>query len=170
MLPPQTHGHCHRHRKPSQQSVEARQLPLLSPPQEVGGDEHEEEVMASMNTVVEVGGVQACDGEKMMMEMDKKEELLQQQPNQQQPQLPGAADPDPWPPPMEAGLVDESNSDWEIASHDFQIFVLGGSATAGSFAFGKCATKGGQSDREQDGSDWKREGIGTGWPFSIFGG
>ena len=40
--------------QPSQQSVEAQQLPLLSPPQEVGGDEHEE-VMASMNTVVEVG-------------------------------------------------------------------------------------------------------------------
>ena len=101
--------------QPSQRSVEAQQLPLLSPPQEVGGDEHEE-VVASMNTVVEVGGVMACDGEKRMMEMDKKEELLQQQPNQQQPQLPGAADPDPWPPPMAAGLVDESNSDWEIAS------------------------------------------------------
>ena len=104
------------------------------------------------------------------MEMDKKEELLQQQPNQQQPQLPGAADPDPWLPPMAAGLVDESNSDWEIASHDFQVFVLGGRATAGSFAFGKCATKEGQSDGEQDGSDWNREGIGTGWSFSIFGG
>ena len=152
--------------QPSKQPVEAQQLPLLSPPQEVGGDEHEE-VMASMKPVVEVGGVVACDGEKGMMEMDKKEELLQQQPNQQQPnqqqpQLPGVADTDPWPPPMAAGLVDENNSDWEIASHDFQFFVLGGRAIAGSFAFGKCATKGGQSDREQDGSDWKREGIGTG--------
>ena len=75
--------------------------------------------------------------------MDKKEELLRQQPNQQQPQLPGAADPDPWPPPMAAGLVDESNSDWEMASNDFQVFVSGGRATTGSFAFGKCATKGG---------------------------
>ena len=152
--------------QPSQQLVEAQQLPLLSPPQDFGGDDHEE-VMASMNTVVEVGGVMACDGEKGMMEMNKEEELLQQQPNQQ---LLGAADPDPWPPSMAAGLVDESNSDWEIASHGFQVLVLGGRATAGSFAFGKCATKGGQSDREQDGNDWKREGIGTGWSFSIFGG
>ena len=104
------------------------------------------------------------------MEMDKKEELLQQQPNQQQPQPPGGADPDPLPPPMAAGLVDESNSGWEIASHDFQVSVLRGRARAGSFAFGKCATKGGQSDREQDESDWKREGVGTGWSFSIFGG
>ena len=29
---------------------------------------------------------------------------------------------------------------------------------------------GGQSNRGQDGSDWKREGIGTGWSFSIFWG
>ena len=94
----------------SQQSMEAQQLPLRSPSQEVGGDEHEE-VMASMNTVVEVGGVMACDGEKGMMEMNEEEELLQQQPIQQQPQLPGAVDTVPWPPPMPAGLVDESNSD-----------------------------------------------------------
>ena len=120
--------------QPSQQSVEAQQLPMLSPPQEVGGDEHEG-VMVSENMVVEIGGVVACDGGKWMMEMEKKEELLQQQPNQQQPQLPGAADPDPWPPPMAADLVDESNSDWGIASHDFQVSVLGGRATAGSFAF-----------------------------------
>ena len=103
--------------------MESQRLPLLSPPQEVGGDEHEK-VMASMNTVVEVGGVMACDGGKWMMEMDKKEELLQQQPNQQQPRLPGAADLNPWPPLMAAGLVDESNSDWEITSHDFQVSVL----------------------------------------------
>ena len=38
-----------------------------------------------------------------------------------------------------------------------------------SFAFGKCEQKGSQSDREQE-SDWKREGIGTGWSFSTFGG
>ena len=56
--------------------------------------------------------------------------------------------------------------DCEIASHDF----LGSRATAGSFAVGKCATKGGQSDREQDGSDWKRESFGTGWSLNIFGG
>ena len=92
----------------------------------------------------------ACDGEKGMMEMNKEEELLQQQPNQQQPQLPGAVDPDPWPPPMPAGLVDESNSDLGIARNDFQVFVLGGRATAGSFAFGKCEQKRGQSDREQE--------------------
>ena len=156
-------------RQPSQLSVEAQQLPLLSPPQQVGGDEHEG-VLVSENMVVEVRGVMACDGEKGMMEMDKKEELLQQQPNQQQPQLPGAADPDPWPPPMAVGLVDERNSDWEIASHDFQVSVFGGRAKAGSFGFEKRATKEGQSDREQNGSDWKREGIGTGWSFSIFGG
>ena len=154
----------------SQQSVEAQQLPLLSPPQKVGGDEHEG-AMVSENMVVEIRGVVvACDGGKGMIEMDKEQELLQQQPNQQQPQLAGAADPDPWPSPMAAGLVDESNSDWEIASHDFLVLVLGGRATAGSFALGKCATKGGQSDREQDGSNWKREGIGTGWSFSIYGG
>ena len=82
--------------------------------------------------VVEIGGVVACDGGKGMMEMDKKEELLQQQPNQQQPQLPDAADPDPWPPSMPAGLVDESNSDWEIASIGFQVFVSAGRTTAGS--------------------------------------
>ena len=39
--------------QPSQQLVEAQQLPPLSPPQEVGGDEHED-VMAPMNTVVDV--------------------------------------------------------------------------------------------------------------------
>ena len=127
-------------------------------------------MMASENMVVEIGGVIACDGGKGMMEMNKEEELLQQHPNQQQPQLPGAVDPDPWPLPMAASLVDESNSDWEVASNDFQVFVLGGRATAGSFAFGKCATKGGQSDRQQDGTDWKREDIDTGWSFSIFGG
>ena len=106
----------------------------------------------------------ACDGGKGMigsMQLDKEQELLQQQPHQQQPQLPGAAAPDPWPPPMSADL-DESNSEWEIGRNDFRGFVLGGRATAGSFAFGKRKAKGGQSDREQDGSDWKREGIGTG--------
>ena len=61
--------------------------------------------------VVEIGGVVACAGGKEMMEMDKNEELLHQQPNQQQPQLSGAADPEPWLPSMAAGLVDESNSD-----------------------------------------------------------
>ena len=109
-------------------------------------------MMVSEN-MVEIGGVVACDGGKGMMEMDKKEELLQQQPNQQQAQLPGAADPGPWPPPMAAGLADGSNSDWEIASNDFQAFVWGGRVTAGSFAFGKCEQNGGQSDREQE-SDW----------------
>ena len=54
--------------------------------------------MVSKNMVVEVGGVMACDGGKWMMEsmqMDKEKELLQQQQHQQQPQLPGAAAPDP---------------------------------------------------------------------------
>ena len=45
--------------------------------------------MVSKNMVVEIGGVMACDGGKGMMgsmQMDKEEELLQQQPKQQQPQ------------------------------------------------------------------------------------
>ena len=112
-------------------------------------------VMVCKNMVVEIGGVMAYDREKGMMgsmQMDKEEELLQQQPHQQQPQLPGAAAPDPWPPPLSADL-DESNSKRKIGRHDFLVFVLGGRATAGSFAFGKCKAKGGQSDREQDGSD-----------------
>ena len=110
----------------------------------------------------------ACDGEKGMMEMNKEEELLQQQPDQQRPQLPGAVDQDPWPPPMPAGIVDESNSDWEIASNDFQVFVLGGRAAAGSFAFGKFKQEGCQSNRDQE-SNWNQEDIGTGWSFSTFG-
>ena len=83
--------------QPSQQSVEAQQLPLLSPPQEVGGDEHEQ-VMLSENMVIEIGGVVACDGGKGVMEMYKKKELLQQQPR-----LCGAADPDSWPSLRPAG-------------------------------------------------------------------
>ena len=89
---------------PPQQSVGAQQLPLLSPREEVGGDEHEE-VMLSKNMVVEIGGVMACDREKRMMasiQMDNEKELLQQQPQHQQPQLPGAAAPDPWPPSIAA--------------------------------------------------------------------
>ena len=155
---------------PPQESLPARSLPFLSPLEELGEDEHVG-VMVSKNVVVQVGGVMVCDGRKGMMksmQMDKEEELLQQQPNQQQPQLPGAADQDPWPPLMSSGL-DESNSEWEIGSHDLLGFVLGGRATAWSFVFRKCEQKGGQRDREQE-SDWKQEGIGTGWSFSIFGG
>ena len=151
--------------------MEAPQLPLLSPPEEVGGDAHEE-VVVSENMVVEIGSVMARDGEKRIMgsmQMGKEKELLQQQPHQQQPQVPGAAAPDPWPPPMSADL-DESNSEREIGRHDFVGFVLGGRATAGSLALGKCIAKGDWSDREQDESDWEREGIDTGWSFSIFGG
>ena len=48
---------------------------------------------------------------------------------------------------------DDSNSEWEIGRHDFLVFILGGRAAAGSFAFGKCKAKGGQSDREQDGNN-----------------
>ena len=77
---------------------------------------------------------------------------MQRQPHQQQPELSGAAAPDLWPPPLSADL-DESNSEREIGRHYFLVFVVGG-----------------RSDRERDGSDWKREGIGTGWSFSIFGG
>ena len=69
---------------------------------------------------------------------------------------------------MSAGR-DESNSEWEIGSHDFLVIVSRGRATAWSFAFGKCEPKGGQSDHEQE-RGWKREGIGTGWSLSTFGG
>ena len=103
------------------------------------------------------------------MQMDKEEELLQQQLNQQQPQLSGAAAPDLCSPSLSAGLG-ESNSEREIGRHDFLFFVMGGRAAAESFAFGKSKAKGGQNDREQDGSDLKREGIGTGWSFGIFRG
>ena len=81
----------------------------------------------------------SCDVGKGMMEsmqidksmqMNKEEELLQQQPNQQQPQPPGAANPDPWPSPMPAGL-EERNSEWETWSHDFLVIVLGGRAREG---------------------------------------
>ena len=87
---------------PPQQSVEAQQLPLLSRPEEVGGDEHQE-VMVSKNMVVDIGRVMARDGEKGMMgfmQMDTEKELLQQPPHQQQLQLPGAAAPTPWPSPQ----------------------------------------------------------------------
>ena len=110
---------------PPQQPLAAQPLALLAPPEEFNGDEHEG-VMVSKIMVVQIGGVMACDGGKGMMEsmqMDKEEELLQQQPTQQKPQLPGAADPDPWPPPMSARL-DKSNSEWEIGSHDLLVFVL----------------------------------------------
>ena len=76
----------------------------------------------------------------------------QRQLHQQQPELTGAAALDPWPPAMSADL-DGSNSKREIGRHYFLVFLLRG-----------------QSDTEQDGSDWKRAGIGTGWSFSIFGG
>ena len=72
--------------------MEAQQFPLPSLPEEVGGDEPEE-MTVSKNTVVEVGRVMACDGGKKMMEsvqMDKVKWPLQQQLQQQQPQLPGA--------------------------------------------------------------------------------
>ena len=155
---------------PQQQSVEAQQLPLLSLPEKYG-DEQEEVVVAEK--MYEVGRVMARDGEKEMMgsmRIDKQKDLLQQQPQpQQRPQLPGAAAPDPWPPPMSADL-DESNSEREIGKHAFLVLFYGGRATAGSFAFGKCKAKGGQNDREQDRSDWKRQGIDTGWSFSTFEG
>ena len=83
---------------PPQQSVAAQLMPLLSPPEKVGGDKHEE-VVVSENMVVEVGRVTARVGGKGMpgsMQMNKKKELLQQQQQpQQRPQLPGAAAPDP---------------------------------------------------------------------------
>ena len=49
-----------------QQSLPAQPLALLSPPEEVGGDEHGE-VMVSKNMVVKIGGVMACDGRRGMI-------------------------------------------------------------------------------------------------------
>ena len=151
--------------------MEAPQLPLLSPPEEVGGDELEE-VVVSENMMVEIGSVMARDGGKTDdgIYADGQGERAATAAA-----APAAATatwcsaPDPWPPPMSADL-DESNSEREIGRHDFVVFVLGGRATAGSLALGKCIAKGDRSDREQDGSDWEREGIDTGWSFSIFGG
>ena len=151
--------------------METRQLPLLSPLEEVSADEHGE-VMVSKNMAVEIGRVMARDDDNGMMasmQMDKAKKRLQQQPQQQQQQqLHGAAAPDPWPPPSSADS-DESNSEREIGRHCFLVFVSGGRAVAGSYAFGKCKAKGGQSECEQDGSDWNREGIDNGWSLSIFG-
>ena len=124
---------------PPQQSVAAQPFPLLSSPEEVGGDEHEE-VVVSKNMVVEVGRVMARDGGNGMvryMQMNNRKELIQQQPQQQQPHLPGAAAPDPWPPPLSADLDESNSNEREIRRHDFLVFVLGGRATAGSVAFGK---------------------------------
>ena len=88
--------------------------------------------------VVEVVGVMACDERKGMMmqstQIEKEKELLQQQPHQQQPQLPGAATPDPWPPPMSADLV-ESKSEREIGSHDFLLFVFGRQSSSSDVGF-----------------------------------
>ena len=138
-------------------------------------------------TVVEVERVISFDGDKGIMEsmtMDTQEELLQQQPKQQQSQLPGAAAPNPWPLPLSVdldernnelqcgrqelvlggcGVDHESNNEREIGREIFLVFGLGGGIPA-SVALGKHHAKGGgQSSREQDGSDWKREGIGTEW-------
>ena len=95
------------------------------------------------------------EGKGMMgsMQMDKEKELPQQHPQQQQPQLPGAATPDPWPPPMSADL-DESNGEPEIGRHDFLVFVLGGRAAAGRVVcVGKKQSEG-KSERWRAG--WKR--------------
>ena len=46
--------------------MEAQQLPLLSPPEEVSGDKHEE-VIVSKNILLGIGGVMACDGGKGMV-------------------------------------------------------------------------------------------------------
>ena len=49
---------------PPQQSLAAQSLGRLSPPEEVGGDEHEEVTVSSKNMVVGIGGVIAFDGGK----------------------------------------------------------------------------------------------------------
>ena len=63
-------------------------MPLLSPPEEVGGNEHEG-VVVSENMVVETGKVTVRDGGIGMMgsrQIDNQKELFQQQQQQQQPQ------------------------------------------------------------------------------------
>ena len=60
---------------PPQQSGGAQELPLPSPPKEVGGYK-QEEVMVSNNTVIEIGGVMANDRGKTIMgsmQMDKNQ-------------------------------------------------------------------------------------------------
>ena len=102
--------------------MEAQQLPLLSPPEEVGGDEREE-VMVSKNTAVEIAGVIACDGGKWMMghmQMDKEKEMLQQHAHQHYPQLPGADATDPSAPLLSADLV-ESNRERKMGSDDLPV-------------------------------------------------
>ena len=60
------------------------------------------------------------------------------------------------------GARDENNNEREIGRSDFLVFGVGG--RTGSVVCRKGNAKwGGQSGREQDGSDWKREGIGTEW-------
>ena len=131
---------------------------------------------------------------KVEMREEEQEELLQQQPQQQQqPQLPGAAAPNPWPPLLPAenesrqcaseercpkigwhcqlddgcGDGDECNNELECGR---QGLVLGGfgdveDLVSSSVVWGTCSTRGEyQSVCEQDGNDWKRNGIGTEWP------
>ncbi len=57
---------------PPQQSLAAQPLALLSPPEQVGGDEHKE-VMVSEN-MVEIRGVMACDRGEGMMGSGQREE------------------------------------------------------------------------------------------------
>ena len=132
---PETPPQPSRYRR--KQSLAGQPLDILAPPEEVDGDELED-VMVSTNMVVKIRGVMACGGEKGVMRsmpMDKKELLFQRrQPHQQQPQLPGEDAPYPWPPPLSADL-DESNSERDIGSHNSLLFVLGGRAAAGSFAY-----------------------------------
>ena len=81
------------------------------------------------------------------MQMDKEKKLLQhqphqQQPNQQKPQLPGAAAPDPRPPPMSTD-VDESNSEREIGRHGFPGFCFGRQGSSRVVCIGKMQCAGG---------------------------
>ena len=85
-----------------QQSLGAQPLALLSPSEEVGGDENEG-VLVCKNMVVEIGEVMACDRGGRMMEstqIDKEKELRRQKPHQQQPRLPGDDALAPWPLPQ----------------------------------------------------------------------
>ena len=72
------------------------------------------------------------------------------QPHHQQPELSGAAAPGPWPSPMSADLDESKKSEREIGRHYFLVLF--------------------REVRAMDGSNWKREGIGTGWSLSIFRG
>ena len=104
------------------------------------------------------------------MTVENQEELLQQQPQQRQSQLPDAALPNPWPHPWSAENESRQGVSREGCPKTGWYCRLDGDCGYGedlnspSVVQGKCIPKrGGQSGREQDGNGCKRGGIGTEW-------